>query len=127
MTARIAIVEDNADNRMLLDALLADRYAIDEYEDGFVALAGMRVTPPDLVLLDISLPSMTGSEVLERLRADPNLAAIPVIALTAHAMPDDRNGFLAQGFDAYVSKPIVDENLLFDEITRLLARGRTST
>jgi CheY-like chemotaxis protein len=120
VSARLAIVEDNPDNRMLLEALLSDRYEIDEYEDGIVGLEGMQASPPDLVLLDISLPSMTGIEVLERMRADPKLARLPVIALTAHAMPDDREKFLAQGFDAYVSKPIVDEELLFAEIERLL-------
>jgi two-component system cell cycle response regulator DivK len=121
MNRRLAIVEDNPDNRMLLEALLSDRFEIDEYEDGIVGLEGMRAAPPDLVLLDISLPGMTGLEVLERMRADASLASLPVIALTAHAMPDDREKFLAQGFDAYVSKPIVDEELLFAEIDRLLA------
>jgi CheY-like chemotaxis protein len=85
----------------------------------------MRASPPELVLLDISLPSMTGLEVLEHMRADPALARLPVIALTAHAMPDDREKFLAQGFDAYVSKPIVDEELLFREIERLLGGTRS--
>jgi CheY-like chemotaxis protein len=121
---RIAIIEDNPDNRMLLEALLSDTYEIDEYEDGIVGLAGLRRNPPALVLLDISLPKLTGSEVLAQLRSDPQLAGLPVIALTAHAMPDDRAAFLAQGFDAYVSKPIVDETILLDEIATLLARGR---
>lgn len=121
MRPRIAIIEDNPDNRMLLDALLADTHDIDEYEDGVVGLAGIRRAPPDLVLLDISLPHMSGTEVLAAIRADPQLATLPVIALTAHAMADDRDAFLAQGFDAYVSKPILDEQLLFDEIARLLA------
>ena len=120
MTTRVAIIEDNADNRMLLEALLADRYMIDEYEDGIAGLAGMIDSPPSLVLLDISLPQMTGTEVLERMRDTPSLARLPVIALTAHAMPEDRETFLAQGFDAYVAKPIVDEDVLFGEIERLL-------
>jgi CheY-like chemotaxis protein len=122
MKPRIAIVEDNADNRMLLEELLSDRYDIVGYEDGIVGLAGMHAHPPRVVLLDISLPSMTGIEVLQRMRADPRLAAIPVIALTAHAMPGDRASFIAHGFDAYISKPIVDDSLLFDEVARLLAR-----
>ncbi len=123
MSPRVAIIEDNPDNRMLLEALLADDYAIDEYEDGITGLAGLAASPPDLVLLDISLPKLEGTEVLKRIRADPKLAGLPVIALTAHAMPDDRASFLAQGFDDYVSKPIIDESLLFDAIARLLARG----
>jgi CheY-like chemotaxis protein len=125
MTARIAIIEDNPDNRMLLEALLADDYEIDEYEDGIVGLAGLAASPPALVLLDISLPELEGTEVLARIRADPQLASLPVIALTAHAMPDDRAIFLAQGFDDYVSKPIIDESLLLTAIERLL-KGRES-
>jgi two-component system, cell cycle response regulator DivK len=126
MKPRIAIVEDNADNRMLLEELLSDRYDIIGYEDGIVGLAGMQTNPPQVVLLDISLPSMTGSEVLERMREDPVLSMIPVIALTAHGMPDDRARFLAEGFDAYISKPILDEAVLYDEIERRLAEGRIS-
>jgi CheY-like chemotaxis protein len=126
MKPRIAIVEDNADNRMLLEELLSDRYDIVGYEDGIVGLAGMHAHPPRVVLLDISLPSRTGSEVLARMRADPVLAPIPVIALTAHGMPDDRARFLAQGFDAYISKPILDDSLLYQEIDRALAGGRAS-
>ncbi|MFV8753374.1 response regulator [Nannocystaceae bacterium ST9] len=123
MSTRIAIIEDNADNRMLLEALLSDSYAVDEYEDGIIGLAGIRERPPALVLLDISLPRMTGIEVVAHIRADARIADIPVIALTAHAMPDDRELFLAQGFDAYVSKPILDVGVLIDEIERLLARA----
>src|SRR5690242_1188374 len=107
---RIAIVEDNADNRLLLTALLDDRYTLDEYEDGPAALAGCTAAPPALILLDISLPGMDGPEVLRRLRADPALANIPVIALTAHAMTGDRERYLGLGFDDYVTKPIVDES-----------------
>jgi CheY-like chemotaxis protein len=124
MKSRIAIVEDNPDNRMLLEALLADDYDIDEYEDGIRGLVGLAASPPNLVLLDISLPEMTGTEVLERMREDPKLSAIPVIALTAHAMPEDRETFLAQGFDAYVAKPIVDDAVLVEAIERLLGEGR---
>lgn len=126
MNPRIAIIEDNPDNRMLLEALLEDRYEIDEYEDGVVGLAGVAASPPALILLDISLPKMTGTEVLAQMRTDDSLRAIPVIALTAHAMPEDRALFLSQGFDAYVTKPILDESILLGEISRLLTQGRTS-
>ena len=121
---RIALVEDNADNRMLLEELLSDRYEINGYEDGISGLAGMRANTPLVVLLDISLPSMTGSEVLAHMRGDPVLSSIPVIALTAHGMPHDRARFLAQGFDSYISKPIIDDTVLYEEIDRMLHRGR---
>jgi two-component system cell cycle response regulator DivK len=117
---RIAVIEDNPDNRLLLQALLADAYDLDEYEDGPSALAGMAASAPALALLDISLPGMDGSEVLRRIRATPGLDRLPVIALTAHAMSGDRERFLAEGFDGYVTKPIVDEELLYTAIRGLL-------
>lgn len=116
----IAIVEDSADNRLLLHALLDERYRIDDYECGIRALAGLRSARPDLVLLDISLPEMDGVQVLGEIRADGALREMPVIALTAHAMMGDRERFLAAGFDAYLAKPIVDEDVLVDTIEALL-------
>ena len=118
---KIALVEDNADNRLLARAILEDHYQVAEYESGAEALAVMTADRPDVVLLDISLPELDGSEVLRRLRADERLRDVPVIALTAHAMAGDRERFLAAGFDAYVTKPIVDEQVLLEAIARLLA------
>ncbi len=119
---RVVVIEDNADNRLLVDAILSDGYAIEEYESGEEALTAMHAVPPDLVLLDVSLPEMDGVEVLRRLRSDERLAHLPVIALTAHAMRGDRERFLAMGFDDYVAKPIVDEEVLVSAVARLLAR-----
>ena len=124
---RIAIVEDNPDNRLLVHALLEGRYDCIEYETGIDALAGMPDALPALVLLDISLPGMDGVETLRRMRGDARLAHVPVIALTAHAMTGDREKYLAAGFDDYVSKPIVDERDLLDAIARGLARGARGT
>ena len=117
----IAVVEDNRDNRLLLRAFLGDLYAIAEYETGPAALEGLQKAIPDLVLLDVSLPGMDGLEVLARIRADERLKALPVVALTAHAMTGDRERFLAAGFDAYVAKPIVDEQVLLQAIAGLLS------
>jgi CheY-like chemotaxis protein len=119
--SHIAVVEDNPDNRLLVRAILEDLYEITEYESGSAALAGLRTHPVDLVLLDISLPEMDGTEVLRLIRADSSLQALPVIALTAHAMAGDRERYLEAGFDEYVSKPIVDETLLLSAVARLLA------
>ncbi|MFN2383836.1 MAG: response regulator [Gemmatimonadota bacterium] len=116
----IAYVEENADNRLLVQAILGDRYAVAEYESGPLALAAFPFQRPDLVLLDISLPEMDGTEILRRMRDDPELRTIPAIALTAHAMAGDRETYLAAGFDDYVSKPIVDEEILLAAIRRLL-------
>ena len=120
--ARLAVVEDNPDNRLLLQALLTEEYDIDEYEDGPAALEGIPGAVPALILLDVSLPGMEGPEVLRRLKGMPGLDRIPIIALTAHAMTGDRERLLAQGFDDYVAKPIVDEDLLYTAIRRLLSR-----
>jgi two-component system, cell cycle response regulator DivK len=117
---RIAIVEDNRDNRLLLRAIIDEQYELVEYATGRVALEGIRADPPDLILLDISLPEMDGTEVLRRLRSDPSLRRIPAIALTAHAMRGVRERLLGEGFDGYVVKPIVDEGELLDTIARLL-------
>jgi CheY-like chemotaxis protein len=114
------VVEDNADNRLLVRAILEDSYVIIEFDSGSAALTGLNDARPDLILLDISLPEMDGTEVLRAIRADAELSALPVIALTAHAMAGDRERFLAQGFDDYLTKPIMDENVLIGSIERLL-------
>jgi CheY-like chemotaxis protein len=121
---RIAVVEDNTDNRLLVRAILDGLYDIEEYVNGRDALGRMPARRPDLVLLDISLPEMDGTEVLRHLRADERLASLPVIALTAHAMAGDREKYLASGFDDYVTKPILDEDQLIGAIERLLQRTR---
>lgn len=118
---QIAVVEDNPDNRLLVRVILESLYAVTEYENGFAALEGLKHQRPDLVLLDVSLPEMDGTEVLRRIRADEALRSLPVIALTAHAMAGDREKFLAAGFDDYITKPIVDETLLLDAIAKLVA------
>ena len=119
----VAVVEDNADNRLLLQAILDGLYDVVEYENGVDALAGLAATLPDLVLLDISLPGMDGNEILARIRADESLRQLPVIALTAHAMAGDREKYLAAGFDDYITKPIVDETLLLSAMEKWIAAG----
>ena len=118
---RVAVVEDNPDNRLLVRAILEDHYDLCEYASGKEALEKAPQDLPDLILLDISLPEMDGPEVLERLRAGGPLVSVPVVALTAHAMVGDRERFLAAGFDDYIPKPILDPTHLVDVIERLLA------
>lgn len=119
---RILIVEDNADNRMLLRAVLEDSYDVTEYTNGPDGLAALAVDDPEIVLLDISLPGMDGVEVLGHIRANPVWRHLPVIAFTAHAMSNDREKYLGHGFDDYITKPIVDETILLGSIARLLDR-----
>ncbi len=121
---RIALVEDNPDNTLLVRALLEDSYEVDDYGDGESALEGLGETRADLVLLDISLPRMSGSDVLRKIRADSELSGIPVVALTAHAMSGDRERFAREGFDGYVTKPITDERSLIETIENLLRSRR---
>ena len=116
----IAVVEDNPDNRLLLRALLEPRYDIIEYENGMIALEQMPQHKPDLVLMDISLPYLSGVEVLEKMRENDALKDIPVISVTAHAMSGDREKYLGYGFDDYLAKPIWDENQLFQTIDKHL-------
>lgn len=117
---RIAVVEDNPDNRLLLQAMLDGAYEILEYENGNDAVAGIGEAGIDLVLLDISLPGMDGIEVLRHLRDKEATRRLPVIALTAHAMAGDRERFLAAGFDGYLTKPIVSDAELLTAIRRHL-------
>ena len=116
----IAVVDDNFDNRALLQRMLQRVYRVSVYESGPQALAGLPESPPDLVLLDLSMPDMDGTEVLRRIRADERWKSLPVIALTAHAMKGDRERCLTAGFNDYVSKPVVDRKILYEAIERHL-------
>ena len=119
---RVAVIEDNPDNRLLVRAILEDHYELTEFDSGRAALAAMPDDPPDAILLDISLPEMDGTEVLGAIRETAVLRDLPVIALTAHAMVGDRERFLAAGFDEYVSKPILDPDRLIAAVRALFAR-----
>lgn len=119
---KIAVVDDNADNRLIIRTILEDQYEIVEYSSGMEAIEGFRKQKPDVVILDISLPEMDGTEILRRLRDDADLHDLAVIALTAHAMVGDREKYLAAGFNDYVAKPILDMSVLFSTIQRWVPR-----
>ena len=103
----ILIIEDNARNlKLARDILNYVGYRTLEAENGEDGLALARAELPHLVLMDVQLPGMDGVEALGRLRADPLTAEIPVVALTAFAMKDDRDRLLSVGFDAYLEKPL---------------------
>jgi two-component system, cell cycle response regulator DivK len=90
MSKRILLVEDEADNMQILRDLLAADYNIDEAENGEQALASVAKQRPDLILMDIQLPVMDGYEATRRLKADPALRAIPIIAITSYARQGGR-------------------------------------
>lgn len=115
----ILIVEDLALNRDLLAQLLGDNFRLLFAEDGVAALERAAAARPDLILMDLSLPRMDGWESTRRLKADPELALIPVIALTAHAMTDDEVRARQCGCDDFLTKPI-DEDMLFDKLAHYL-------
>lgn len=105
--ARILIVEDNDKNRKLVrDVLQFKGYETLEAVTGEEAIEIARHAIPDLILMDIHLPGIDGITTVERLRADPATSGIPVIAVTASAMAEDRARIDAGGFDGYQSKPI---------------------
>ncbi len=112
---RILLVEDNELNRDMLSRRLVKRgYEVILAVDGEQALRAAQDLAPALVLMDISLPGINGWEVTRRLKAAPQTRAIPVIALTAHAMASDRQQALAAGCDDFDTKPV--------ELPRLLAK-----
>src|SRR5215210_2825630 len=117
---RILLVEDNEMNRDMLSRRLARKgYEVLLAEDGARGVAAAAAERPDLVLMDMSLPVLDGWEATRRLKADPGTRAIPVIALTAHAMSTDRERAAEAGCDDYDTKPIELPRLL-EKIERLL-------
>jgi two-component system, cell cycle response regulator DivK len=120
--AKILLVEDNEMNRDMLSRRLVKRgYEVVVAVDGQEGVQKARAEAPALVLMDMSLPVLDGWEATRELRADPATRAIPVIALTAHAMAGDREKALAAGCDDFDTKPIELERLL-GKIEALLAR-----
>jgi CheY-like chemotaxis protein len=111
---RILYVEDNASNLQLMEELLGTigNFTMTSAANGPLALEMVREDPPDLILLDINLPEMDGFEVLKRLQDDPNTKDIPVIAVTAAAMPAEVERGLSAGFKEYITKPIDIANVL---------------
>jgi CheY-like chemotaxis protein len=107
MTARILAVDDVSHNLELMTYLLqASGHEVLAATTGADALRLAAQSHPDLIVLDVELPDIDGYEVLGRLRAEDDLAGVPVIAVTAYAMVGDRDDALAAGFDGYLSKPI---------------------
>jgi len=107
MKKRILIVEDNDLNlKLFRDLLNAHGYETIETKEGLEAIKLTKSERPDLILMDIQLPEISGLDVTRRLKADEAIRAIPIIAVTAFAMKDDEEKILAAGCEAYISKPI---------------------
>jgi CheY-like chemotaxis protein len=122
--AKILLVEDNELNRDMLARRLARRgHEVSIAVDGREGVAKAHSEHPEIILMDISLPDLDGWEATRQLRGDVSTAAIPVIALNAHAMESDRGRSLEAGCDDYDTKPIELQRLL-GKIDALLVRGR---
>ena len=119
----IVIIEDNPDNLLAIKAILRDSYEITEANNGIEGIEKVKFKFPDIVLLDISLPDIDGFTVLDELRKVPGLSGIPIVALTARVLNEDRERFLAYGFDGFVPKPI-DPEFLADTIRKFISAER---
>ncbi len=117
---KILIVEDNEDNMDLLESFLEDDFELLGAVNGEMALQMAINIEPDLILLDISLPVMDGTEVITEIRKNKQIMDIPIIALTAHAMVGDKKRLMQFGFDDYLSKPILDDTKLIKMINNLM-------
>jgi two-component system, cell cycle response regulator DivK len=119
----VLVVEDNPVNLELVTALLEERGCeVLGAMTGDAALQLLRESHPDLVLVDVQLPGMSGYQVTRRIKADPALAGIPVVALTAHAMVNEDQRAREAGCDAFLTKPI-DMRVFTETLQRLLFTG----
>jgi CheY-like chemotaxis protein len=120
---RVLVVEDNPLNlKLVRDVLQAAGYEVVEAGSGEEGLRAAHESPPDIVLMDLQLPGIDGVETLRRLRLDPAVADVPVVAVTAFAMREDRERAYADGFDGYLAKPI-SVRALPSQVGRFLTGG----
>ena len=111
--ARILVVEDQEDNRRILRDLLSSRgYDIIEVTDGLAGVEAAKREQPDLILMDIQLPGIDGYEATRRIKDEPDLAGITIIAVTSYALSGDEQKALEAGCDDYVAKPFSPRKLL---------------
>jgi len=119
---KILVVEDVEFNQDLVVQLLEDTYEVLTAVDGVEGIRLAEHERPDLILMDLSLPVIDGWEATRRIKANTALRAIPIIALSAHAMLGDEQRALQSGCDDYLSKPL-DEALLFAKLARFLGQA----
>jgi two-component system cell cycle response regulator DivK len=123
MTKRILMVEDTEDNRQIIrDLMESVGYDLIEAEDGAAGVAMAIEHRPDLILMDIQLPVMDGYEACRRIKADPELRHIPIIAVTSYALSGDETKTKAAGCDGYLAKPFSPRQLLA-KMNEFLERG----
>jgi two-component system cell cycle response regulator DivK len=117
---KILYVEDNPENRLLVRRiLLAEDFDVIEAPDAYQAMKIIETVKPDLILMDINLPEIDGYTLTARMKENPNLSQVPIIALTANVMKGDRERILDSGCDGYIQKPI-DVDALPEQIRSFL-------
>lgn len=120
MTQRILVIEDQEDNRIILrDLLTSVGFEVIEALNGQEGVDMAGTQQPDLILMDIQLPVLDGYEATRRIKGDPALASIPIIAVTSYALSGDESKAKAAGCDAYVTKPF-SPRLLLEKIREFL-------
>jgi two-component system, cell cycle response regulator DivK len=123
MAQVVLLVEDNFDNRSIYRTILeVSGYTVVEALDGKAAIERAREVQPDLILMDISIPEVDGWEATRVLKGDPATSKIPIVALTAHAMAEDRRRAQDVGFDGYLAKPVPPRDVV-EEVHRFLRRA----
>jgi two-component system cell cycle response regulator DivK len=124
--AKIMLVEDAADTRDLIRAIMEMAgHTVDCAVTGEEGIAKIRMLRPDVILMDMSLPgSLSGLDVVYSLRADSAFADTPILALTAHALVEDRQRSLAGGCDEHITKPIFDLEEFTEIVSRYAEQGR---
>ena len=124
--ATILVVEDNPINmELVVDLLETQAHTVHQARSGTEVLATLKEVTPDLILMDIQLPGMDGLELTRMLKADPHTQAIPVVALTAHAMKGDEQRMLDHGCSGYIAKPI-ETRIFLDTVAQFLAKPGAS-
>jgi two-component system, cell cycle response regulator DivK len=104
---RVLVIEDNPLNlKLVRDVLLSAGFEVVEARSGEEGVAQARARTPDVILMDLQLPGIDGTQAMRMIKADPAATDVPIVALTAFAMADDRERALRSGFDGYLSKPI---------------------
>ncbi len=120
MAKRVLVVEDNELNlKLFCDLLRAHEFATEPVRDGREAVERARAFAPDLIVMDIQLPHVSGFELIQQIKADVDLGWTPIMAVTAYAGREDEDRIRAAGADAYVSKPISVSRFV-EEVTALL-------
>ncbi len=113
MKRKVLVIEDNEQNLYLMNFLLTKHgFDVVSARDGREGINTARDVAPDLILLDIQLPGMSGHDVARELRRDPRFASVPIVAVTSYAMPGDREQVLAAGCTGYIEKPIDPDTFL---------------